>query len=120
MLALNDLGVRLAIDDFGTGYSSLSYLQRYPIEILKLHRSFVSTLGEAGHDDSMTRAIVQLAQNLGMTTIAEGVEQPAQVAALLALDCVYAQGFHFARPLPEEDFTALLERQRASGFARIT
>ena len=93
LLALNELGVRLAIDDFGTGYSSLSYLQRYPIEILKLHRSFVSTLGVDGDDDSMTRAIVQLAQNLGMTAIAEGVERAAQVTALLALDCLYAQGF---------------------------
>ncbi len=111
--------MRLAIDDFGTGYSSLSYLQRYPIEILKLHRSFVSTLGDAGDDDSMTRAIVQLAQNLSMTTIAEGVERPAQVGALLALGCLYAQGFHFAKPLPEADFTALLEREagRIRGFA---
>ena len=117
--ALHDLGVRLAIDDFGTGYSSLSYLQRYPIEILKLHRSFVSTLGGARGDDSMTRAIVQLAQNLSMTTIAEGVERPAQVSALLELGCLYAQGFHFAKPLPEADFTALLEREagRIRGFA---
>ena len=110
---LNDLGVSLAIDDFGTGYSSLSYLQRYPIEILKVHRSFVSALGRSADESSMTRAILQLAENLGMATIAEGVEEPAQVAALVELGCVYAQGFHFSRPLPHDAFAALLEREAA-------
>jgi diguanylate cyclase (GGDEF)-like protein/PAS domain S-box-containing protein len=110
---LRALGIRLAIDDFGTGYSSLAYLQRYPIEILKVHRAFVAELGRHPDEPALAKAILQLAQHLGMQTIAEGVEDAAQVAALRALGCGFAQGYHFAAPLTADEFAVLLE-QRAT------
>jgi diguanylate cyclase (GGDEF)-like protein/PAS domain S-box-containing protein len=109
LLELRDLGIRLAIDDFGTGYSSLGYLQRYPIEILKVHRAFVAELGRDPEEPALAKAILQLANHLGMETIAEGVEDAAQVASLRALGCGFAQGFYFARPLPAAEFAALLD-----------
>ena len=105
---LRELGIRLAIDDFGTGYSSLGYLQRYPIEILKVHRAFVAELGRHPDEPALAKAILQLAHHLGMQTIAEGVEDGVQVDALRALGCGYAQGFHFSRPLTADEFAALL------------
>ena len=105
---LRELGIRLAIDDFGTGYSSLGYLQRYPIEILKVHRAFVAELGRHPDEPALAKAILQLAHHLGMQTIAEGVEDGLQVDALRALGCGYAQGFHFSRPLTADEFAALL------------
>ncbi len=110
---LRELGIRLAIDDFGTGYSSLGYLPRYPIEILKVHRAFVSELGRHPEEPALATAIVQLAQHLGMQTIAEGVEDGAQVDALRALGCGYAQGFHFSQPLPGDEFATLLGARAA-------
>ena len=106
---LRELGIRLAIDDFGTGYSSLGYLQRYPIEILKVHRAFVAELGRHPDEPALAKAILQLAHHLGMKTIAEGVEDAAQVSALRALGCGYGQGYHFSRPLPKDEFAALLD-----------
>jgi len=105
---LRELGIRLAIDDFGTGYSSLGYLQRYPIEILKVHRAFVAELGRHPDEPALAKAILQLAHHLGMQTIAEGVEEAVQVDALRALGCGYAQGYHFSRPLAAHEFAALL------------
>jgi diguanylate cyclase (GGDEF)-like protein/PAS domain S-box-containing protein len=93
---LKALGVRLAIDDFGTGYSSLSYLHRFPIDILKIDRSFVSRLTETGDGPELARAVVMLGDTLGLETVAEGIEQEDQVAALLDLGCVAGQGFLFA------------------------
>jgi len=93
---LKALGVRLAIDDFGTGYSSLSYLHRFPIDILKIDRSFVSRLTETGDGPELARAVVMLGDTLGLETVAEGIEQEDQVAALLALGCVAGQGYLFA------------------------
>jgi len=113
---LRELGIRLAIDDFGTGYSSLGYLQRYPIEILKVHRAFVAELGRHPEEPALAKAILQLARHLGMQTIAEGVEDGVQVDSLRALGCDYAQGFHFAQPLAAEAFAALLGA-RAAGRA---
>ena len=94
---LKALGVRLAIDDFGTGYSSLSYLHRFPIDILKIDRSFVSRLTESGDGPELARAVVMLGETLGLETVAEGIEQEDQVAELLDLGCVAGQGFLFAR-----------------------
>ncbi|HEX5583768.1 sensor domain-containing protein [Gaiella sp.] len=111
LLELRELGIRLAIDDFGTGYSSLGYLQRYPIEILKVHRAFVAELGRDPEQPALAKAILQLAHHLGMKTIAEGVEEAAQVASLRALGCGFAQGFYFARPLPAAEFAALLDER---------
>ncbi len=94
---LKALGVRLAIDDFGTGYSSLSYLHRFPIDILKIDRSFVSRLTSSDNGPELARAVITLGETLGLETVAEGIELEPQVAALLALGCVAGQGFLFAR-----------------------
>jgi len=95
---LKDLGVRLAIDDFGTGYSSLSYLHRFPIDILKIDHSFVNRLTNTYNGPELARAVITLGETLGLDTVAEGIEQEPQVAALLALGCVAGQGFLFATP----------------------
>ena len=111
---LRSLGIRIALDDFGTGYSSLSYLQRFPIDILKVDKSFVSRLGGDADDAAMAAAIVQLGHNLGMETIAEGVERPDQVTALRRLRCAQAQGYHFSPPVSAAEFEVLLGDQVAS------
>ena len=95
--SLKALGVRLAIDDFGTGYSSLSYLHRFPIDILKIDRSFVSSLTNSDNGPELARAVITLGETLGLETVAEGIEYDPQVAALLALGCVAGQGFLFAK-----------------------
>jgi diguanylate cyclase (GGDEF)-like protein/PAS domain S-box-containing protein len=94
---LKALGVRLAIDDFGTGYSSLSYLHRFPIDILKIDRSFVSRLTNTDNGPELARAVITLGETLGLDTVAEGIELEPQVPALLALGCVAGQGFLFAK-----------------------
>jgi diguanylate cyclase (GGDEF)-like protein/PAS domain S-box-containing protein len=94
---LKALGVRLAIDDFGTGYSSLSYLHRFPIDILKIDRSFISRLINSDNGPELARAVITLGETLGLDTVAEGIEFEPQVQALLALGCVAGQGFLFAR-----------------------
>jgi EAL domain-containing protein (putative c-di-GMP-specific phosphodiesterase class I) len=99
---LKALGVRLTIDDFGTGYSSLSYLHRFPIDILKIDRSFVSRLTEIGDRPELARAVVMLGDTLGLETVAEGIEQDDQVAALVKLGCVAGQGYLFAAAGPLE------------------
>ena len=99
---LKALGVRLAIDDFGTGYSSLSYLHRFPIDILKIDRSFVSRLTNSGQGPELAGAVVTLGETLGLETVAEGIELEQQAAALLALGCVAGQGFLFAEAGPLE------------------
>jgi len=93
---LKALGVKLAIDDFGTGYSSLSYLHRFPIDILKIDRSFVNGLTSSGDGPDLARAVITLGETLGLDTVAEGIEVEPQVEALLALGCVAGQGFLFA------------------------
>jgi diguanylate cyclase (GGDEF)-like protein/PAS domain S-box-containing protein len=98
--AFRDLGLHLEIDDFGTGYSSLSYLQRFPVESLKIDRSFVAELDQRADNAAIVRAIIGLGDSLGMPIIAEGVERRAQVDRLQALGCHLAQGYLFGRPLP--------------------
>jgi diguanylate cyclase (GGDEF)-like protein/PAS domain S-box-containing protein len=95
---LKALGVRLAIDDFGTGYSSLSYLHRFPIDILKIDRSFVSRLTNSDNGPELARAVITLGETLGLDTVAEGIELEQQVASLLELGCVAGQGYLFAGP----------------------
>ena len=97
--ALKGLGVRLGIDDFGTGYSSLSYLRRFPVDALKIDRSFVSGLGKNLEDSAIVAAVVSLADTLGLTTIAEGVETEIQRDSLVGLGCARGQGYLFARPV---------------------
>jgi diguanylate cyclase (GGDEF)-like protein len=97
---LKQLGVRLALDDFGTGYSSLAYLTQLPIDTLKIDRSFVDKLGESGQSRAVVRSITALAQALGLSTVAEGVETREQLDSLRALGCDEVQGFFYARPMP--------------------
>ena len=103
---LRDLGVKIAIDDFGTGYSSLSYLRELPIDIVKIDRVFVASLAEDPRSATLLQAIITMAQGLGLSVIAEGVEDESQAAALRSLNCRVAQGFLFARPMPIAELTA--------------
>jgi EAL domain-containing protein (putative c-di-GMP-specific phosphodiesterase class I) len=96
---LKALGVKLAIDDFGTGYSSLSYLQQFPIDALKIDRTFVKAISGGMEDSALVSAIVKLGHMFGLQSVAEGVETEEQLAALTAMSCDRAQGYYFARPL---------------------
>jgi diguanylate cyclase (GGDEF)-like protein len=100
---LKELGVSLAIDDFGTGYSSLSYLHRFPIDVLKIDKSFTGNLRRGTGEGVLTHAIIRLARTLHMRTVAEGIERPDQVGKLQAMGCHSGQGFYFAKPLPADE-----------------
>jgi EAL domain-containing protein (putative c-di-GMP-specific phosphodiesterase class I) len=105
---LKSIGFRLAIDDFGTGYSSLSYLHRFPIDILKIDRSFISNLDESSDGEKIVSAILALSDGLGIQAVAEGVETVPQIDRLKRLGCKFAQGYVFARPLTKEAIEVLL------------
>jgi diguanylate cyclase (GGDEF)-like protein/PAS domain S-box-containing protein len=105
---LREPGVRIAIDDFGTGHSALSYLDRFPVDVLKIDRSFVAGLDEGDDRTTIPEAIINMAGALGLTTVAEGVEEEAQVEALRELGCDCAQGFHLGRPMWAEEVDTLL------------
>lgn len=105
---LKDLGVRIAIDDFGTGYSSLSYLKRFPIDTLKIDRSFINTIHTDMKNQAIVKAIIQLANSLELRVLAEGVETLEQAEFLLENDCEYCQGFYFHKPMSAGEFKALL------------
>jgi diguanylate cyclase (GGDEF)-like protein/PAS domain S-box-containing protein len=110
---LRELGVQLSIDDFGTGYSSLSYLQRFPIDTLKIDRSFVTQMMENEENLAIVRTIVALAQNLGMDVVAEGVETEDQLKLLRKLECENGQGFLFSTPLAGGQLNNYIESQTA-------
>jgi diguanylate cyclase (GGDEF)-like protein/PAS domain S-box-containing protein len=110
---LRELGVRVSIDDFGTGYSSLSYLKRFPIDYVKIDRSFIQGLGETV-DSEIVRSVIRLAAAIGIQAVAEGVETEDQLRQLRALGCPLAQGFHFARPQPADELRALLQGRPAA------
>lgn len=114
--ALRARGIQLAIDDFGTGYSSLSYLDKLPVQVLKIDRSFVNALVENNQTNSnaseIVRATIALAHNLGMRVVAEGIETDQQLKLLKSFDCDFGQGYFFARPLAPADATTLLKKIR--------
>ena len=113
MHALGDRGLRLAMDDFGTGYSSLAFLKRFPVGMLKIDRLFVRDLTENAANAAIARTIVQLGQNLGLTVLAEGVEEAEQAEMLRGFGCTLIQGWLTGRPQPAADLRKLLEAQRA-------
>ena len=104
MAALKALGLTFSLDDFGTGFSSLAYLRRLPASELKIDRSFVATVAENDRDAALVRSIRAIATDLGLETVAEGVETPAQLAFLEATGCRIFQGYLFGRPMPLADF----------------
>ncbi|SFX56282.1 putative bifunctional diguanylate cyclase/phosphodiesterase [Marinospirillum alkaliphilum] len=113
MQSLRNRGVSLAIDDFGTGYSSLSYLQRFPLDVLKIDRSFLVSDHGSKNQGTLTRAIIALGHGLGMQVVAEGVEETEQLEELKLLGCDFAQGFVISRPVPAADFTQLLQNRKS-------
>lgn len=110
---IKSIGIRLAIDDFGTGYSSLSYLHRFPLDTLKIDRSFIRDMQVGGEGMEIARTILPMANNLRLDVVAEGVETIEQVALLKQLHCNYAQGYYFSKPLSAENTTALLHEEPA-------
>ncbi len=105
MQALKNMGVKILLDDFGTGYSSLGYLHRFPIDVLKIDRSFISNVDEHNNNRAIIRTIVDLANNLQMSTVGEGIESLADAELLQQMDCVYGQGYYFAKPMSSQDTT---------------
>jgi EAL domain-containing protein (putative c-di-GMP-specific phosphodiesterase class I) len=110
--ALKTLGVRIALDDFGTGFSSLSHLGALPVDVVKIDRSFVQAMQESS-GASVAEAVLQIARTFNLAPVAEGVEDATQATRLRELECAQAQGYHFARPMPATDVTALLTRESA-------
>ncbi|HBE81367.1 MAG TPA: hypothetical protein DDW24_01130, partial [Blastocatellia bacterium] len=106
---IKELGVRISIDDFGTGYSSLSYLHRFPIDMLKIDRSFVSSMEEGSENGEIVRTVIALAKALNLGVIAEGIESIHQFHQLRILGCDYGQGYLFSRPIPVAEVNKLLE-----------
>jgi EAL domain-containing protein (putative c-di-GMP-specific phosphodiesterase class I) len=109
--ALKRLGVRLAIDDFGTGYSSLSYLRRFPIDELKIDRSFIAGMESGPEQLAVVRSIVKLGETLHLTTVAEGIEEAGQLDSLRALETTHGQGFLFSEPVDAADLVATITSQ---------
>jgi diguanylate cyclase (GGDEF)-like protein len=108
---LKGLGVQLSIDDFGTGYSSLSYLHRFPVNTLKIDRSFVGRIGEAAENIEIVRTVISLAENMGMEVVAEGIETMSQLTQLRKLKCQYGQGYLFSRPVDADSVSAWISKK---------
>jgi predicted signal transduction protein with EAL and GGDEF domain len=113
---LKTLGVRLSMDDFGTGYSSLSYLRRFPLDTLKIDRSFVSEMEDTSESRAIVQMILSLGRSLGMEMVAEGVETAEQVSLLRSLGCEYAQGYFFSKPTDQEGMAEVLLKSRGCAY----
>jgi EAL domain-containing protein (putative c-di-GMP-specific phosphodiesterase class I) len=111
---LKDLGLKLALDDFGTGYSSLSHLKRFPIDTLKIDRSFVRSVATNPDDAGIVSAVIAMGNNLHVRVVAEGVETPEQLAFLRSRECYFGQGVYICQPLAGRDCTQLLRRGLAA------
>ncbi len=108
LTALKSAGARIAIDDFGTGYSSLSYLQQFPVDTIKIDRSFIASMIDSPQSGALVRTLVQLGKTLGLETLAEGIEQIEQYSLLENVACDSGQGYLIARPLEADDVEAFL------------
>jgi len=115
---LKDIGVRLAIDDFGTGYSCLSYLRQFPIDVLKIDRSFVSDLDTSGDDQALCGVILSIAQRLSLDSVAEGIESEQQLAFLTKHGCQFGQGHYFSAPVEPGDIAKMLAERGVRSSAR--
>lgn len=111
-LELREQNFHFAIDDFGTGYSAINYLREYPVESLKIDKSFIAELGISRQADTLVKVIIQMAKSLNIRVVAEGVETQKQVNFLSAIGCDYLQGYFFARPMPAKDFMAFMQGQQ--------
>ena len=116
---IHDRGVSLAIDDFGTGFASLTYLSRYPIDVIKIDRSFIAGTTDVDRDHRLVAGIIGLSKTLGITVTAEGVETPEQAARLLEMGCPSAQGWLYSKALPTDQITPLLDRSYSTGTVLI-
>lgn len=105
---LKALGIRVAVDDFGTGYSSLAYLRRFPVDILKIDRSFIASMTSSERSSALIHTLVQLGKSLGLATVAEGIEEPQQLEQLRDEQCDTGQGFLYAKPLSPQELVAFL------------
>jgi EAL domain-containing protein (putative c-di-GMP-specific phosphodiesterase class I) len=110
LTAIKQMGVRLAIDDFGTGYSSLGQLKNFPIDTLKVDRSFIRDIATNAEDKAITEAIIAMGKTLSLTVVAEGVETMEQEAFLREHACTEMQGYYFSRPVPAGEFATLLAK----------
>ena len=120
LAALKATGVRIAIDDFGTGYSSLAYLQRFPVDTLKIDRSFISAMADSPESGALIRTLVQLGKTLGLETLAEGIEESAQYSQLEREQCDSGQGYLYARPLAADAVEAFLTARSVANVASTT
>lgn len=111
--AVHQMGFRVYLDDFGTGYSSLSYLKRFPVDTLKVDKSFVQDIQDDNNEFTLVAAIIAMGRSLGLEIVAEGVEQESHLLALQRMGCHYAQGYYFSRPVPAEDFDSAAQRVAA-------
>lgn len=108
-----ELGITLSIDDFGTGYSSLSYLKQFPVDVLKIDRSFVQELPNNQGDVSLVEAILAMGHSLGLKVVAEGVDTEQQHQFLQQHGCGFLQGYHFGKPMPEQELKEWMDKQNA-------
>ncbi len=116
--AIKEMGLKISIDDFGTGYASLRYLQQLPIDLIKIDRSFISHITHNPSDQAIVKTILNMAENLNLNVIAEGVETAEQLDLLKQLGCLFYQGYYFSKPISEEKLITLIQKQR--GIARET